>query len=279
MSALRTVFALVCIPFAVACYASESKPEEPKQDEHPLTPLIRFAEGRLRWLEAVKDYTCTVTKRERLDGHLQQMRSMEVKIRHSQTHDGREVAPFSVYLRYLSPSDVAGREVVYVQGAHKGRMIVRRGGPRFPSMTLSIAPDSFAAMQESRSPITEVGVKSAIVKMLDIARHDLQYGECEVKYYVGAKVNERVCTVVQITHPVQRSHFLYHVAQIFIDDEFGLPIRYAVHDWPEEPGGAPSLMEEYTILKLRLNAGLADTDFDHRNPAYGFRKEFQPDEG
>jgi hypothetical protein len=35
-------------------------------------------------------------------------------------------------------------------------------------------------------------------------------------------------------------------------------------------------MEEYTYLNVKVNQGLADRDFDYRNEAYDFRKDFQP---
>ena len=61
-----------------------------------------------------------------------------------------------------------------------------------------------------------------------------------------------------------------------MDDELDLPIRHAAYDWPDEEGGKPVLLEEYTYVNLRLNADLTDWDFDHRNEEYQFLKEFQP---
>jgi negative regulator of sigma E activity len=112
-------------------------------------------------------------------------------------------------------------------------------------------------------------------RLIEVAREDMQYQECDVKYFTGAKVNGRVCTVVQVTHPVPRPHFRYHVAKIFIDDELQLPIRFATYDWPEKDGGEARLMEEYTYLDLKLNVGLTDWDFDYRNENYNFRKDFE----
>ena len=34
-------------------------------------------------------------------------------------------------------------------------------------------------------------------------------------------------------------------------------------------------MEEYMYLDVKLNAGLADADFDVQNPDYGFRPELR----
>ena len=99
----------------------------------------------------------------------------------------------------------------------------------------------------------------------------MKYGECDVKFFKGAKINGRVCTCVQITHPVPRRNFLFHLAKIFVDDELNVPIRYEAYEWPREPGGTPELIEEYTYLNLKLNNGFTDADFDRHNSNYHFR--------
>jgi hypothetical protein len=85
-----------------------------------------------------------------------------------------------------------------------------------------------------------------------------------------AKINGRVCTLLQVKHPENKAGFDFHLAQVFIDDEYQIPIRYAAYSWPEKEGGTPPLLDEYTYLNLKLNAGLVDADFDHTNPNYKF---------
>ncbi len=245
--------------------------------EHPLQPLLEFAKVRLASLDAeIQDYTCTLVKRERIDGRLGGYQHLFVKVRHRQVSGGRVTVPFSVYLRYLAPSDLKGREVIYVRGRNRGKLIARRGGRRFTYMTTAISPDSELAMRRTRYPITEIGMKNLIERLLKVGQEELPYGECEVKYVDGATINGRRCLVVQVTHPIKRDHFRYHMARIFIDRELTLPVRYASYDWPKKKGGSPRLIEEYTYVDVKPNVGLSDRDFDHRNPAYRFRKTFEP---
>lgn len=68
------------------------------------------------------------------------------------------------------------------------------------------------------------------------------------------------CTVLTVTHPVARPYFDFHIAQIFIDDELNVPIRYCAYSWPTSPGGEPVLLEEYTYQNLKTNIGLTDAD-------------------
>ena len=249
---------------------------EPDQ-EHPLAPILQYASERYEQLsDEIADYRCTLVMRERVGGRLLEHAYLVAKIRHEQVTDRRVVAPLGIYLRFLAPVDVEGREVIYVQGRHEGQIIVRRGGQRFAYFTTAIDPAGDLALLRNRYPITEIGIKNLVQRLIELGKEEMQYDECEVKYFTNVKINDRKCTAIEITHPVQRDHFQYHIARIFVDDELQLPIRYAAYDWPEKEGMQPRLLEEYTYLDLKLNVGLTDWDFDHRNSEYQFRKDFTP---
>lgn len=246
------------------------------ESEHPLIPVLQTAKGLLQRMEQVEDYTCTIVKRERIGNELRGHEWISMKLRHERVQGGRVQTPFGVYLGFLGPDEVAGREVLYGPDLYGGKMIVRRGGLRFAYVTVSIAPEGDLAMQDNRYPITEIGLKNLLKRLIEVGEEDLQHGECEVQYFSNAKIDGRTCTAVRITHPVRRPHFRYHRAEIFVDDQLQVPVRYASYDWPEQEGGPPQLLEEYTYTNLQFNVGLTDRDFDYRNPAYEFRKDFQP---
>ncbi|NQT15111.1 MAG: DUF1571 domain-containing protein [Planctomycetes bacterium] len=264
--------AMLCLVLFTAGVSAE-EPAEP----HPLTPLLEFAKERLKVVEeGIDDYTCTLVRRERIDGHLTSQSFALVKLRHQKVRDREVVVPFSVYMRFRGPAEVEGREVLYVQGQNDGKMVVRRGGRRFRFITVSIDPLGDLAASDSRYPITAMGIKSLIERLIEVGEEELKHDEIEVKYFPGAKVNGRACTAVKVTHAVRRDHFRYHIAEVFIDEALQLPIRFASYDWPEEEGGKPQLLEEYTFLDLKLNAGLTGGDFDRRNQSYGFERGFVP---
>ena len=91
-----------------------------------------------------------------------------------------------------------------------------------------------------------------------------------MQFFDNAKVDGRPCRMIQITHPVKRPYFDFYRAQIFIDRELNVPIRYAAWTWPENGTDTPVLEEEYNYRDLRLNVGLTDRDFDPDNPHYNF---------
>ncbi len=235
----------------------------PAAGAHPLEPAIEMAKKAIAsFRTTVVDYSCTIVKRERIDGKLGEHEYMFAKIRQQ---------PFSVYLYFLGPETVKGQEVIWVDGLNDGNMFAHAGsGVRAMVGTVSLKPSSMLAMQGQRYPITEIGVENLGRRLLEVAEHDKQFGECEVNFFPAAKVNGRVCTCIQVVHPVPRRNFRFHLARVFMDDELQIPIRYEAYDWPQEPGGQPVLMEEYTYMNVKVNNGFTDADFDPRNSAYKF---------
>jgi hypothetical protein len=232
-------------------------------NEHPLMPAVRWAADGLPALEALHDYSATLVKRERIGGKVGEYEYMFTKIRHK---------PFSVYMYFLGPPDLKGQEVLFVQGKNNGNMWAHGTGMQEKLFgTVSLKPDGMIAMRGQRYPLTEVGLLTMVRRLVEVGKQDMQYGECETKYFQGAKINDRSCTCIQVMHPVPRRNFLFHVARIFVDEELNLPIRYESYDWPKEKGGQPELLEEYTYLNLKLNNGFTDEDFDKNNPNYRFR--------
>ena len=253
--------------------ARKNGPARPGSDTHPLDPAIRLAEEALeRFRRTVRDYKAILVKRERINGVLGKTEFALIKVRSERREKDRVVTPFSVYLYFLKPEKIRGREVLYVRGRNGGKMLAHDSPNnfmgRFPSTWL--APDGAIAMRGQRYPITEIGIENLIVQLLKKGYRDRKRGECEVEFRKGTKINDRTCTLLQVTHPVPRPYFDFHIAQIFIDDALQVPIRYAAYTWPAKRGGTPVLLEEYTYLRLELNCGLTDVDFDPKNPKYNF---------
>ena len=172
-----------------------------------------------------------MAKRERIGGKLLDYEYMFVKLRQK---------PFSVYMYFLGPADVKGQEVIYVEGQNNGNMWAHGVGIKNTMFgTVSLKPDGPVAMQNQRYPLTELGILNMTRRLVEVGEDNKHYGECEVKFYEGAKINGRVCTCIEVVHPVPRRNFVFHLARIFVDKELNLPIRYESYDWPKEPGGPP----------------------------------------
>ncbi|MDH3716918.1 MAG: DUF1571 domain-containing protein [Planctomycetota bacterium] len=232
---------------------------------HPLVPVIKLAyDGLQRIDNEIYDYSCTLVKRERIDGELGEHQYLFAKVRHE---------PFSVYMYFIAPNEMKGREVIYTAGQNGGKLRAHEAqGWKSKFGMVSLDPNSRLAMVGQRYPITMTGMRIMTQRLVEVAEHDTQYEECEVKILEGGKINGRPCTCIQSLHPVPRKHFRYHMARVFIDDELQIPVRYAAYKWPNKKGGQPLLDEEYTYLNIKLNNGFIDADFDYRNEDYRFVK-------
>ena len=224
----------------------------PAAAAHPLDPEINYARQRLAAMEQnIQDYSCVFTKREMVDGKLLPYEQMFMKVRHK---------PFSVYMYFLGPEDVKGQQVVYVEGQNNGKMVAQPVGLKGKFGPYYLDPNGSFAMAGQRYPITNAGFLNLTKQLIVEGMRDRQYPECEVKQYKGAKVAGRTCTVTEITHP-QLPQFQYHKARIFVDDEWNIPIRLESYLWPQQPGGQPPVLEEYTYSNLKFNNGFTDADF------------------
>lgn len=243
-----------------------------RSDKHPLDPALDLAYNGLKRIRAdVTDYTATVIKRERVKGVLGEYEYMAAKIRNRKVVDGQTKTPLSVYLTFLKPEAVKGREVIFVEGKNNGKMKAHEGGGflgKLPSVWLD--PHGPIAMRNQLYPITEIGIENLIDKLIEKGERDRKRDECEVKFTPGTKINGRVCTLLEVKHPVPREYFDFNIAQIFIDDELQVPVRYAAYEWPKAGEDKPQLLEEYTYVNMKINVGLTDQDFDPENPNYNF---------
>ena len=245
-----------------------------KNPNHPLVPIIDWAKGERPRIQAIKDYTFTLIKQESINGKMYDPCAFDMKIRSE---------PFSVYLKYRAPEKKANTEAIFVKGRNNDKIMAKGVGVLAIIGTQSLAPDNRFAMDGNKYPITEVGIARLVDLLIEVGENDiLNNYECIVNYYEKVKFGERVCTCIEVIHPKRTpGKFPFHIARIFIDDELQLPIRYESYDWPKSPAESkqirpgtpdekPMLLEAYMYSDLKINVGLADMDFDPKNPNYRF---------
>ena len=159
--------------------------------------------------------------------------------------------------------------MIWVEGRNDNHLIAHEAG-LLNFKRVSLDPNGFMAMLGQRYPITEIGAQNLVEELITRGERDRQHGECEVQFYEKASINKRPCRMIQVIHPQRRDYFDYYKAEVYIDRELKIPVRYASWAWPEKPGGEPILLEEYTYLDIQVNVGLTDKDFDPDNEAYNY---------
>ena len=258
--------------FRVTKQESATRIAEAAKKQHPLDPALEMAHRSLSHIrQDIDDYTCILVKRERVGNRLGAQEFMLAKVRNGKKEGDQVTVPFGVYLKFLKPDKIKGREVIYVAGKNNGNLIAHEGGWKGKvTPSLPLKPTGPIAMMGQRYPITDIGIENLCVRLIEKGQRDKRLGECVVEMQ-PAKINKRPCTRIQVKHPERLPHLDFHLARIFVDNEHNVPVRYEAYDWPRRTDAAPTeaeLIEEYTYVNLKFNVGLTDRDFDPANPKY-----------
>lgn len=221
----------------------------------PMDAPVRLIHEAQTAYQNVRDYTCLLVKRERMNGKLPPENVIEMKVR---------TQPFSVYLRWLQPRSEAGQEVCYVAGKNEGKMRVHPKGMlgSFAGF-VSLDPNDPRARQTSRRNITEAGIGNTIDRFARAWENEHRLGLTTQVQVAEYEYNHRRCMRVETIHPNNTNgHFLYYRDVVYFDKETHLPIRIEFYDWPRLAGDPGQLVEMYSFANMRLNVGLTDDVFN-----------------
>lgn len=244
--------------------------EPTKDNNYSLRIAIDIARSSLEhYQKNIDDYSARLYRVERHGDELVGS-TVRVKIRDRRSETE---TPFSVYLRYIEPEAIAGREVIYVENANDGNLIAHKEGS-FNYFRMHLKPDSMLAMAGNKYPITMIGLENMLSQMIERGERELKHGECEVDIHPGHAVGEgdskRVCTLINIWHREQKPEFDFCLLQVYVDEELLIPVRYAAYTWPAEGSEDYVLQEEYSYFDLETNVGHTNSVFDPDNEAYEF---------
>ena len=247
---------------AVLAQGEEGSANRKGIDEHPLTSLVEYAKSQHDFVKQnVRDYTCRIVKREMINGKMQAYRYMNAKVRASRLGPSESI-PFAAYVKYLKPKSVAGQEVQYIAGKNDGKMLVRRrqGGPTF-----RLGLKSPRALRESTIPISDLSFDKMLEDTVAQLERDMEVdprGEnTQAEIVKGARINGRPCTAITVTHPRRHKELGFHKVRMFIDDQWRMPTRLEVYDWPLLEDGESVLIREFTYLDLKINVNLSNDAF------------------
>lgn len=238
--------------------------------DHPLEPALKIAKRGLENIENnVADYQTVMVKQARIGKKLSEVEHLQLKIRHAGKAENGDEIPLSIYMKFLAPQSALGQEVIYVDGWNDGKLVAHLPG-MMNFKRIYLKPESPLAMRGNIYPITMIGMKKLIQMMIEKGENDLEYDECKVTFNPSIEIDGRKCLLLRIEHPIKRDHFEFHIAKVYIDLEYELPVAYEGYLWPEKEGDEPPLYERYIYTELKLNTGLSDADFDPANEAYNY---------
>ncbi len=232
-----------------------ASPPVPAPSPNPMDEPLRLLALARRSFASVRDYTCLLVKRERLEGQLGPANVIQMKFRKE---------PFSVGLHWQEPKHLTGQEAYYVHGRHHDKLRVKSAGMLGLFGFISLDLDDSRVKASSHHPITQAGIGNLIDRYEQAWQHERSLNLSQVKI-AEYEYNERRCWRVETIHPLlQDSTFLYYRNVLYFDQASKLPIRVECYDWPTRPDDVQgTLAEMLCFAHLRLNRNLADSDFNH----------------
>src|SRR5262245_14617488 len=192
----------------------------------------------------VRDYQCTLTKRERIDGTLQDEQVATMKVRQQ---------PFSVNVKFTAPRSAAGKEASYVAGKYNGMLKAKSGGALGLVGYVTMDPRDPKALRGTRHSITEAGIGNLIDQLS--AAHAQEIKRTVQITIAEVSFNRRNCVRFDVSDPGADGVNQQPRTLIYFDKETNLPIRYEAYDRRGD------LVECFSYTDLRFNVGLTDASF------------------
>ncbi len=194
--------------------------------------------------ERVHDYTALYDKDERAisNGEPQRIRLSFRK-------------PLDVRMEWLNESGAVDQVAVYRQGQNDGKVIAHRSGMLGSVVgTVRLDPHDKRALEDSRHPITEVGLGHIIEQM----SRALRDGHVSAHAPVEDSVEGRPAVRFEIDGPEDARLFGVEGARratVWVDAAQKLPIKVEIVN------GAGTMLERHRFKDLRLDVGLKDATF------------------
>lgn len=264
-------------PLAVAPSSPTSKtpngdlPTDAQAAPSSMEEVLQIAEDvTLHMRQYLDDYTALLVKQETIGGVLTEPAELAIKV--MCTHRGGkmdESEPMRVYLRFVSPPTIAGREVIWGENLHDGKLVVHEAG-LMGLVTLQLDPTGMIAMRGQRYPIYEIGLTKLVQKLIERGGADRNNPDISVTIKRDLQLdghNVDLITVLRRRPSGKEDDFSR--AEICFDTQRKLPLRYTAYGWGSD-ANKPPLIESYTYKDVRTNVGLSEADFDPQNPDYQF---------
>jgi outer membrane lipoprotein-sorting protein len=240
------IIAATLVSCVIACYTPEvSEVKDSRSQSAP--PPFRWLEVSERY-KNIKDYTAVYEKEERAIS-TGEKQTMHLSFR----------KPLDIRLEWLNEKGQVDQTAVYREGLNDGAILMRKSG-LLGSMvgTVRIKTDSAIAREDSKHPITTVGLGNLIERITaeaDKPQTETTFlgEEISVDGRVAYKIEMSNAGGLQLTGGVEQRK-----ATIFIDKQLLLPIKVEVYD-------AEGVLDERHIFKdLKLNVQLTDKTFEMR---------------
>jgi len=248
------LFCIQCIPsnpgghstVAIAKNASPADSPQRIADLARADHVALLALCRQRYVQNVRDYTCTLIKQERINGALGDEQEIAVKFLES---------PFSVAMTWVRNAPL-GDKVLYVEGKYDNQMIVRPSNALLRMLAPSVfrKPDGPEAMRNTLRPASTFGFHRGLRDLVAVYEEARKAGDLEQRFGGYATVEGRRAIVLERYLPPKDEYPAWKTL-VYIDLEHFVPICIEGYDWQKR------LSCRYVYKDIAFNVGLTADDF------------------
>jgi hypothetical protein len=225
---------------------------------HPQSPSPVERAGQLigeaqSSFSRIRDYTGTLVRQERIGGQLQPEQFIDIRVRQQ---------PYSVCLKWSSPKHLVGQEAIFVTGKHDNEIRAKGAGFLAIAGYVSLPTNDPRVMKNSRHPITDTGIGNILEILSRSYELERRLPADKVKAsFAQYAFEKKPCTRMEVIHDVFDAQLYCHRCVVYFDNEYKLPVRVEVYDWPTSGNPKGELLECYSYINLKFNVGLTDAAF------------------
>jgi hypothetical protein len=248
---------------------SGNRPVNSLEGNTALLMNLMLMDRGIKKLEKLDSYTATFYKKEFVNGKMLDAQVMKLKMRHE---------PFSVYMKWEVGDK--GRELLYVKGEQNGDMLIKLGGVKRLIPTLKLNPKGATAMEESRHPVTEMGLLQLSKLIASYRKSDIsKKSGVTCRMFDNQKINDQACYCFIVEYGSEKVNEDYRKSVVFVDKKTSFPICVKNFGWPGSDDDATgkeldklTLVEDYRYTGIRMDRQLVQVDFSRKNSKYRLRR-------
>lgn len=217
----------------------------------PADPLAAMLADGKAAMAKVRDYTCTLTRQERIDGALGAEQVAEMKVR---------TQPAAATVKFAKPEAALGVEMTYAANKRDGKIRYRPAGIK--ATPVLVNPDDAKLLAANRTPVTRLGIGAILDLVSSVAAREKALGNGIEAFTSDYKFDGLAVTRYEVFTRRPHAHRHAYKMVVFVDKETKLPVRFEAYDQPKSGAGAGDLLESYSYSGVKYNVGLGDAAFE-----------------
>lgn len=224
---------------------------DPIKAADPLGLMLAEAKGAYG---KVRDYSCTFTRQERVNGLVGPEQVAEMKVR---------VNPAAVYVRFARPETAAGLELCHVSTRPDGKLRYRPAGAKGQKGFQTLAADDPKVKADFRRPASDLGIGPILDLLAGIVEREKVLNNAVEVFTSDFQFAGKNVTRYEIYTRRPHTHRYAYRTVVYVDKETKLPVRLEAYDTPKPGLANGDLIEAYSYSDIKFNVGLGASAFDY----------------